>query len=83
MNSQPAPWVPSDLEAYCFLKKRLPAAFSIQAEPSTAYFSEWQFRYRIYRRGELFAELAGDYREIAPGSLAAKAVALLERASGE
>jgi hypothetical protein len=73
-------WLPNDLEAYCFLKRHLPCGYHVQAEPRAVYFSEWHYCYRVYREGELVAELSGDFRELEPGALAAQAMALLERA---
>jgi hypothetical protein len=73
-------WQPSDQEAYCYLKRFLPAGYGVQAEPSADYFTEWQFRYLVYHGEQIVAELAGDFREIRPGSLTAKVVALVERA---
>jgi hypothetical protein len=80
MSTPPDPWQPSDLEAYCFLKSRLPAGFTVQAEPSTDYFSEWGFRYRLLDEGRLVDEIAGDFRAIVPGSVTSWALDALERA---
>lgn len=81
MDQDPASWRPSDLEAYCYLRRFLPPGHSVQAEPTPEYFSEWQFRYLVCRGEQVIAELAGDFREIRPGSLAAAAIALVERAT--
>lgn len=79
--TEPPTWRPSDLEAYCYLKRYLPAGWTVSAEPSASYFSEWQFRYRVSKGDTLIAELAGDFREIEPGSLSRWALRLIEESA--
>jgi|OpeIllAssembly_1097287.scaffolds.fasta_scaffold295458_2 hypothetical protein len=59
----------SDYEFYCFMKKYLPANYSIIAEPSMNYYSEWFFHYKIFRYGKLVKELKGNFLEIKKGTL--------------
>jgi hypothetical protein len=64
---------PDNLEAYCSLKYHLEPRFQVVAEPSTDYYSEWMYCYRIYDGDALLHELRGDYRELRSGQLAASA----------
>lgn len=69
-----APFVAeSDLEAYCYLKYALAPEYQVEAFPSTAYYSEWLYHYEVRRAEEVVRVLDGDFRDIAPGSLAAQA----------
>ncbi len=67
-----------DYDVYVWLKSSLPAGYRIQAEPRTEYYSEWLFSYNLYQGEVLRHTFAGDYREIAPGSLVKEAQALLQ-----
>lgn len=66
-----------DYDVYCYLKAHLPPSFSIESSPSTAYYSEWSFRYSVTRGDEVLTTFEGDFREITPGSLVQQAKALL------
>jgi hypothetical protein len=70
-------WLERDLDVYCYLKQRLPHGYRIRAEPSAAYFSEWGYRYLVFRGHTLVAELTGDFRTLEPGALVLEARELL------
>lgn len=70
----------SDFEFYCFLKASLPEGYSIEAEPSTAYYSEWQYHYRILRAGAPWREYRGDFQSLEPGALVLEAQDALREA---
>ena len=63
MNLAPGVWEPTDYEVYCWLKRELPAEFEVLAEPQAGYFSEWRYRYRVLKAGEVVAEWSGDFRD--------------------
>ncbi len=68
----------SDIDVYCWMKVHLPSGFSIAAEPSKNYYSEWQFRYLVYfSDGEILHIFEGDFKEIEKGSLVKAAKQLL------
>ena len=72
-------WIPLDHEVYCFLKYHLPANYSIESEPSTSYFSESQFCYRVFdAEDQEIRRLSGTFDDLAPGSLVHEAQKLLE-----
>jgi len=70
--------ISSDLEFYCYLKASLPAGYEILALPSSSYYSEWAFCYMLYHKGRLLEEFAGDFRDLAEGSLVDQAKRILE-----
>lgn len=74
--------ITSDYEFYCYLKARLPQPYRIVAEPSTKYYSEWMFHYRILKGDELIDECSGNYKEIEPGSLIKRANQLMAQLGG-
>ena len=75
----PTPFrIQHDAEFYVWLKASLPARFRIQSEPSSEYYSEWQFCYQLYDGEALLETIAGDFRELEPGELAQRAVDLLD-----
>ncbi|MDA0659895.1 MAG: hypothetical protein O2931_11890 [Planctomycetota bacterium] len=63
------PWVTSNLEVYCYLKARLPYPYRIESEPSTNYFSEWKYAYRVFKGETELAFWQGDFRELGPSEL--------------
>ena len=71
-------WIPSDNEVYCYLKLHLPAPFTVESEPSTSYFSESQFCYRVLdaEKNEV-KRLSGSYDDLQPGMLVEQAKSLL------
>jgi len=76
--SSPGHGPESDFEFYCFLKANLPKGYEIIAEPQTSYYSEWKFCYQVYFENQLIKSYAGDFRQIAPGSLVHAAEELLK-----
>jgi len=62
-----------DDEFYVFLKSCLPPPFRIQSEPSPSYYSEWMFRYILYKGDKLLEIYQGDFRTIEKGSLVREA----------
>jgi len=74
--------IESDFEFYCYLKACLPEGFSIVAEPSTAYYSDSQFHYRIFHGDELIRKLTGDFHTLEKGSLVKEAVRIMNNAGG-
>ena len=73
----------NDYEVYCFLKYRLAPKYRVQAQPSTAYYSEWLFHYEISDETSILEVLEGDFRLIEPGSLVQRAFQIVERLMGE
>ena len=73
----------SDLEVYCFLKYNLPLPYRIEAEPSTQYFSEWKYCYRVFDGDCEVDRWSGDYRTLPAGTLVRSAECLLKRIAGE
>jgi hypothetical protein len=69
--------IEQDYEFYVFLKSSLPAAFRIEAEPSTSYYSEWMFHYKLYHQDELLRTFEGDYRSLKKGALVRTAIKVL------
>ena len=66
-------WSPetlTDFEAYCYLKSVLKPPMRVVAEPSTSYFSEWSYCYRVYHGRDEIAVFRGDFRNLRPGALA-------------
>ena len=66
-----------DFEFYCYLKASLPSEYKIVSEPSTKYYSEWSFNYRIYYKNELIKEFEGNFKEIEEGELIQEAKQLI------
>lgn len=66
-----------DYEFYVWLKSNLPGRFHIESEPSSAYYSEWKYCYKLYEGNELLETIEGDFRELPPGTLVRKAIDLL------
>jgi hypothetical protein len=67
----------SDLDFYCYLKANLPAGYTIVSEPSAAYYSEWQFCYKVFKDTKLLWEVKGDYSKLPKGELVHKAENIL------
>jgi hypothetical protein len=74
--------IKSDVEFYCYLKACLPAGYTIVAEPSTAYYSEWQYHYRIFHGSELIRELKGDFHSLEKGLLVREAGRIMNDVGG-
>ena len=66
-----------DDEFYVLLKSSLPPDYRIEAEPQTAYYSEWLFAYKLYHHDKLLRTFAGDFRNIPASSLIQEAEVLL------
>jgi len=66
-----------DYEFYVWLKSNLPTQFHIQSEPSSAYYSEWKFCYKLYQEDELLDIIEGDFRDLKTGTLVQKAIDIL------
>ncbi|MEY3879764.1 MAG: hypothetical protein RIQ94_559 [Pseudomonadota bacterium] len=66
-----------DNEFYVFLKIHLPSPFHIESEPSSAYYSEWMYCYKLYEHDRLLQVFEGDYRTINKGTLINEAMRLL------
>lgn len=66
-----------DDEFYVFLKSSLPTRFRIEAEPSTSYYSEWIFNYKLYDGDILLQTFEGDYRTLKKGTLVHEAIKAL------
>jgi hypothetical protein len=77
-RQQGRPLPASDLEVYCFLKYHLPFPYRIEAEPKTAYFSEWQYCYLLYRENEQVARWEGEFSKASEGTLVEKAARFVE-----
>ncbi|MEQ9411160.1 MAG: hypothetical protein RIK87_25835 [Fuerstiella sp.] len=73
--------IDSDADVYCLLKAALEPAYRVTAEPQTDYFAEWKFCYRIFDGDALIEELAGDFRTLPAGCLAARARDIVARLS--
>ncbi len=71
-----------DDEFYALLKSSLPAGYRIEAEPRTAYYSQWLFCYKFYHDDKLLRTYSGDFRNIPAGSMVQEAEALFERIEG-
>lgn len=67
-------WLPTNLEAYCWLRKHLPAGYTVSAEPSASYFSEWGYRYRVHHGDDFVREWQGDFRTLDPDALSDEVV---------
>lgn len=67
------PWVTSNLDVYCYLKARLPHPYCVVSEPSTRYFTEWKFAYRVLKGETELAFWQGDFRELGPTELCDRA----------
>ena len=65
-------------EVYCFLKHTLEPRYRVIAEPSTEYYSEWKYCYRIFEDEELLYELKGDLLAIPDGELVNRAVRITQ-----
>lgn len=66
-----------DDEFYVFLKSSLPSRCRIEAEPSTSYYSEWMYHYKLYNADTLVRTFKGDYRTLEKGELVREAYAVL------
>jgi hypothetical protein len=66
-----------DDEFYVFLKSSLPSRFRIEADPSTSYYSEWMFHYKLYDGDVLLQTFKGDYRTLEKGTLVREAMKVL------
>ena len=66
-----------DDEFYVFLKTSLPARYRVVSEPSTAYYSEWLFHYKLYEGDELLQSFKGDFRTLEKGALVREATKVL------
>lgn len=66
-----------DDEFYVFLKSSLPSRFRVEAEPSTAYYSEWMFHYKLYDGDMLLQTFEGDFRTLEKGTLVREAMKVL------
>ncbi|MDZ7795674.1 MAG: hypothetical protein U5N56_00900 [Candidatus Marinimicrobia bacterium] len=75
--------IEKDLEFYCFLKKNLPAKYTIIAEPSPNYYSEWEFHYKIYKENNMFDEFKGNFKDIDEGSLVNEAKRIIKELRGQ
>lgn len=71
-----------DDEFYVLLKSSLPPGYRIEAEPHTAYYSEWLFSYNLYHHDRLVRNFSGDFRAISGGYLMQEAKLLLEAIDG-
>jgi hypothetical protein len=67
-----------DEEFYVFLKSSLPSRFRIEAEPSTSYYSEWVFEYKLYKGDSFLKTFKGDYRTLEKGKLVSEAIRVLK-----
>jgi len=65
-------------EVYCWLRHTLEPHYTVTAEPSPGYFSEWHYCYRISDSNHIIAELMGDFRDLYPGELVQAARTLVE-----
>lgn len=54
----------SNNDFYCYIKSNLPKGFKIKTEPSKSYYSQWKFRYILFKENEKIKEIKGDYRKI-------------------
>jgi hypothetical protein len=68
-----------DDEFYVVMKSSVPSPYRIEAEPSPAYYSEWNFCYKLYHGEKLVRTFEGDFRKISAGSLIAEAREWLDR----
>ena len=66
-----------DDQFYVFLKSSLPARYRIEAEPSSAYYSEWVFQYNLYDGDVLLQTFKGDFRTLEKGTLVNEAMEVL------
>jgi hypothetical protein len=62
-----------DEEFYVYLKSHLPPAYSIEAQPSSSYYSEWLFRYDLYAGEKVIRTFEGDFRTLSKGDLIVEA----------
>lgn len=69
----------SDLEFYCFLKAHLNDEYTIISEPQKSYYSEWDFCYKILRKGSVIEEYNGNFKSIQEGFLVNEAMKLLKK----
>ncbi|MBI5154602.1 hypothetical protein HZA57_05140, partial [Candidatus Poribacteria bacterium] len=65
--------IENNIEFYCFLKAHLPARYSIISQPSTSYYSEWYYDYRVMKGAEVIASYAGSFRELTGSELVTEA----------
>ena len=67
-----------DFEFYVWLKSSLPVRYRIQAEPASAYYTEWQYCYILYDGDEPIETVEGDFRDLPSGTLVRKAKELVD-----
>ena len=68
-----------DDEFYVFLKSSLPEGYRIESEPSSAYYSEWLFKYNLFEGERLIETYQGDFRALEKGTLVGKAMRVLDK----
>jgi len=73
----------NDSNAYCYLKQKLEPRFQVVAEPSTDYFSEWRYCYRVLDGNQPVHELRGDFRDFRPGEVIDAARRIVANLIGE
>ena len=66
-----------------FLKKNLPKGFQIIAEPSSDYYSEWNFKYILLKNGKIFKEFHGNFKDIRPGTMITEAKHIIKKVVNE
>lgn len=76
-------WLERDLDVYCYLKAHLPPRYHVRCEPSSEYFSEWRYCYRVLRGDTMLREWRGDFRELEEGALVREARDLLRELRAE
>ena len=79
MNQDHSFRIEHDFDFYCYLKYYLPHPYRIESLPHTAYYSEWDFSYRIFRNDVLFREVKGNYKKLRSGELIKLANDILSR----
>ena len=72
-----------DDEFYVFLKSSLPSRYRLEAEPSTSYYSEWMFDYKLYDGDVLLKSFIGDFRTLEKGMLVREAIKVLKELDTE
>lgn len=70
-----------DSQVFSYLKSHLEPQYDVVAQPCSAYFSQWQFRYQVLFNGSVVEELAGDFRDLPAGSVSAAAQEIVRRLS--
>jgi hypothetical protein len=77
MSAETMKTMDSDLDFYCYLKANLPVGYTIVAEPSAEYYSEWRFSYKIRKGTDLLWSISGDFRVLRKGTLVRRAKSIL------